>query len=77
MDTIAIIFNKVKMEIDILKDQEKKLQRIKNLNYKEGNPPLIAYVETDATFTNYIREEKAYKHTLEVKLVQVINNFKL
>jgi hypothetical protein len=54
----------------IIKDQEKKLQKIRNLEYQEVSPPDTAYLEADATFIKlqHKGKKKKDKGLLEVKL---------
>jgi hypothetical protein len=54
----------------IIKDKEKKLPKIRNLEYQEGSPPDTAYLEADATFIKlqYKGKKKKDKGLLEVKL---------
>jgi len=44
------------------------LQKIINLEYKEGNPPDTAYIEADATFITLQKKGKEKEGKLEVKL---------
>jgi hypothetical protein len=52
----------------IIENQKKKLQKIRNLEYQEGNPPDTAYVEADATFITLQKKGKEKGGKLEVKL---------
>lgn len=51
----------------IIENQKKKLQKIRNLEYQEGNPPDTAYVEADATFITLQKKGKEKGGKLEVK----------
>jgi len=52
----------------IIENQKKKLQKIRNLEYQEGNPPDTAYVEADATYITLQKKGKEKGGKLEVKL---------
>jgi hypothetical protein len=52
----------------IIENQKKKLQKIRNLEYQEGNPPDTAYVEADATFITLQKKGKEKGGKLEVKV---------
>ena len=54
----------------MIKDQEKKLPKIRNLEYQEVSPPDTAYLEADATFIKLPPKgkKKKDKGLLEVKL---------
>ena len=52
----------------IIENQKRKLQKIINLEYKEGNPPDTAYIEADATFITLQKKGKEKGGKLEVKL---------
>jgi hypothetical protein len=52
----------------IIENQKKKLSKIRNLEYQEGNPPDTAYVEADATFITLQKKGKERGGKLEVKL---------
>jgi hypothetical protein len=52
----------------IIENQKKKLQKIRNLEYQEGNPPDTAYLEADATFITLQKKGKEKGGKLEVKL---------
>jgi hypothetical protein len=52
----------------IIENQKKKLQKIRNLEYQEGNPPDTAYVEADATFITLQKKGQEKGGKLEVKL---------
>ena len=53
----------------IIKNQEKKLQKIRNFNYQEGTSPDIDYIEADTTFIKLQKKgKKKSKGSLEVKL---------
>jgi len=52
----------------MIENQKKKLQKIRNLEYQEGNPPDTAYLEADATFITLQKKGKGKGGKLEVKL---------
>jgi len=52
----------------IIENQEKKLQRIRNLEYPEVNPPDTAYMEADATYITLQKKGKGRGGKLEVKV---------
>jgi hypothetical protein len=52
----------------IIENQKKKLQKIINLEYEEGNPPDTAYMEADATYITLQKKGKERGGKLEVKL---------
>ena len=53
----------------IIKDQEKRLQKIRNLDYQDSDAPDTAYLEADATFIKpQNKGKKKDKGLLEVKL---------
>jgi len=52
----------------IIENQKRKLQKIINLEYKEGNPPDTAYMEADATYITLQKKGKEKGGKLEVKL---------
>jgi hypothetical protein len=52
----------------IIENQKKKLQKIRNLEYQEGNPPDTAYVEADATFITLQKKGQEKGGKLEIKL---------
>jgi len=52
----------------IIEKQKRRLQKIINLEYKEGNPPDTAYIEADATFISLQKKGKERGGKLEVKL---------
>jgi hypothetical protein len=52
----------------IIEKQKKKLQKIRNLEYKEGNSLDTAYMEADGTYINLQKKGKERGEKLEVKL---------
>jgi len=52
----------------IIENQKKKLQKIRNLEYQEGNPLDTAYLEADATFITLQKKGQEKGGKLEVKL---------
>jgi len=52
----------------IIENQEKKLQKIRNLEYPEVSPPDTAYMEADATFITLQKKGQEKGGKLEVKL---------
>jgi len=42
----------------IIENQKRKFQKIRNLEYLEGNPPDTAYIEADATFITLTEERQ-------------------
>jgi hypothetical protein len=52
----------------IIENQEKKLQKIRNLEYPEVSPPDTAYMEADATFITLQKKGKGKGGKLEVKV---------
>jgi len=52
----------------IIENQKKKLQKIRNLEYPEGNSLDTAYVEADGTYINLQKKGKERGGKLEVKL---------
>jgi hypothetical protein len=52
----------------IIENQKKKLQKIRNLEYQEGNSLDTAYLEADATFITLQKKGKEKGGKLEVKL---------
>jgi len=52
----------------IIENQKRRLQKIINLEYQEGNPPDTAYIEADATFITLQKKGKERGGKLEVKL---------
>jgi len=52
----------------IIENQKKKLQKIRNLEYPEGNSLDTAYIEADGTYINLQKKGKERGEKLEVKL---------
>ena len=52
----------------IIENQEKKLQKIRNLEYPEVSPPDTAYMEADATFITLQKKGQEKGGKLEVKI---------
>ena len=52
----------------IIENQKKKLQKIRNLEYQEGNSLDTAYMEADGTYINLQKKGKERGEKLEVKL---------
>ncbi len=52
----------------IIENQKKKLQKIRNLKYQEGNSLDTTYLEADATFITLQKKGKEKGGKLEVKL---------
>ena len=52
----------------MIENQKKKLQKIRNLEYQEGNPLDTAYLEADATFITLQKKGQEKGGKLEVKL---------
>jgi hypothetical protein len=52
----------------LLKNQERKLKQIKNLNYPDKESPDTAYLEADATYISLQQKGKKKKEKMEVKL---------